>query len=100
MRERGERIEEKMRKKKTKKMGDDAAASDEAGRKAVGRGSRRVAVRSWILALISLVRLDCKSESVCRTEIDREFNKLKEKIYLYKAKTEEKTLKHKSSIRV
>lgn len=27
-----------MRKKKTKKMGDDAAASDEAGRKAVGRG--------------------------------------------------------------
>lgn len=69
---RGERIEEKMRKKKTKKMGDDAAASDEAGRKAVGRGGRRVAVRSWILALISLVRLDCKSESVCRTEIDRE----------------------------
>lgn len=57
-----------MRKKKTKKMGDDAAAtSDEAGRKAV----RRVAVRSWILALISLVRLDCKSESVCRTEIER-----------------------------
>lgn len=85
-----------MRKKKTKKMGDDAAVSDEAGRKSV----RRVAVRSWILALISLVRLDCKSESVCRTEIDREFNKLKEKIYLYKAKTEEKTLKHKSSIRV
>lgn len=88
-----------MRKKKTKKMGDDAAASDEGRRKAVN-GARRVAVRSWILALISLVRLDCKSESVCRTEIEREFNKLKEKIYLYKAKTEEKTLKHKSSIRV
>lgn len=67
-----------------------------------GRGQTNRGARSWILALISLVRLDCKSESVCRTEIDREreFNKLKEKIYLYKAKTEEKTLKHKSSIRV
>lgn len=59
-----------MRKKKTKKMGDDAAASDEAGGKRWG-GGRRIAVRSWILALISLVRLDCKSESVCRTEIER-----------------------------
>lgn len=58
-----------MRKKKTKKMGDDAA-SDE--REEESGGDRRAAVRSWILALISLVRLDCKSESVCRTEIDRE----------------------------
>lgn len=68
-RRRGERIEEKMRKKKTKKMEDDAAATcDEAG----GRGQTNCGARFWILALISLVRLGCKSESVCRTEIDRE----------------------------